>query len=180
MMARAPVLSAVVMLSLGVGVGVNTVVFSWLQGTIVHPLPGVEDSGRLHLIESRSDTGSYPGVSWLEYRDLRQRLTTMPELIAFRMAPFYIGEPGRIERTYGQLVSGNYFSALRVRAALGRFLRADEADRPGGEPVVVISYSLWQSRYAGAADALGRIIRVNGRELTVIGVAPRRFQGTVL
>ena len=180
MMARAPVLSAVVMLSLGVGIGVNTVVFSWLQGTIVHPLPGVEDSGRLHLIESRSDTGSYPGVSWLEYRDLRQRLTTMPELIAFRMAPFYIGEPGRIERTYGQLVSGNYFSALRVRAALGRFLRPDEADRPGGEPVVVISYSLWQSRYAGAADALGRIIRVNGRELTVIGVAPRRFQGTVL
>ena len=180
MIVRAPVLSAVVVLSLGVGIGVNTVVFSWIQNTIVHPLPGVEDSGRLHLIESRSDTGSYPGMSWLEYRDLCQRLTSMPDLIAFRMAPFYIGEPGRIERTYGQLVSGNYFSALRLRPALGRFLRPDEADRPGTEPVAVISYSLWQSRYTGAAAVVGRTIRVNGRELTVVGVAPRRFQGTVL
>jgi predicted permease len=177
---RAPVLSAVVVLSLGVGIGVNTVVFSWLQGTIVHPLPGVEDSGQLHLIETRSDAGGYPGLSWLEYRDLGQRLSSMPELIAFRMAPFYIGEPGRIERTYGQLVSGNYFSALHLHPALGRFLRPNEADRPGTEPVAVISYSLWQSRYAGAPDVVGRIIRVNGRELTVVGVAPRRFQGTIL
>jgi predicted permease len=180
MIVRAPVLSSVVVLSLGVGIGVNTVVFSWLQGTIVHPLPGVEDSGRLHLIEPRSDTGSYPGMSWLEYRDLRQRLTSLPELIAFRMAPFYIGEPGRIERTYGQLVSGNYFSALGLRPVVGRFLLPGDADRPGSEPVVVISYALWQSRYTGTADVVGRTIRINGRELTVIGVAPRRFQGTVL
>src|SRR6476620_3013523 len=151
MMARAPVLSAVVMLSLGVGIGVNTVVFSWLQGTIVHPLPGVADSGRLHLIEPRSDNGSYPGMSWLEYRDLHGRLASIPDLIAFRMAPFYIGEPGRIERTYGQLVSGNYFLALSLRPTLGRFLRADEVDRPGSEPVVVMSYSMWQARYGAAA-----------------------------
>jgi len=87
MIVRAPVLSAIVVLSLGVGIGVNTVVFSWLQGIIVHPLPGVEDSGRLHLIEPRSETGSYPGMSWLEYRDIQQRLTSVPDLIAFRMAP---------------------------------------------------------------------------------------------
>jgi putative ABC transport system permease protein len=180
MMVRAPVLSAVVVLSLGVGIGVNTVVFSWLQGTIIHPLPGVAHSGRLHLIEPRSDRDSYPGMSWLEYRDLHDRLTSLPDLIAFRMAPFYIGEPGRIERTYGQLVSGNYFSALGVRPALGRFVRPEEADRPGTEPVAVISYSLWQSRYGGTGDVVGRTIRVNGRELIVIGVAPQRFQGSVL
>jgi putative ABC transport system permease protein len=180
MIVRAPVLSAVVVLSLGVGIGVNTVVFSWLQGIIVHPLPAVHDSGQLHQIEPRSGTDSYPGMSWLEYRDLHQRLTSMPDLIAFRMAPLYIGAPGRIERTYGQLVSGNFFSALGLRPALGRFLRPDEADRPGREPVAVISYSFWQLRYAGAADVVGRTFRVNGRELTVIGVAPSRFQGTVL
>src|SRR3954454_8324057 len=96
MIVRAPVLSAVVVLSLGVGIGVNTVVFSWLQGIVVHPLPGVADSGRLHLIEPRSDTNAYPGMSWLEYRDLHQRLTALPDLIAFRMVALYIGEPGRI------------------------------------------------------------------------------------
>jgi putative ABC transport system permease protein len=180
MIVRAPVLSAVVVLSLGVGIGVNTVVFSWLQGTIVHPLPGVEDSGQLHLIEPRSDTNSYPGVSWLEYRDLSGRLTSLRDVIAFRMAPLYIGEPGRIERTYGQLVSGNFFSALGLQPARGRFFRPDEALRPGSEPVAVISYAFWQSRYSGAEDIVGRIIRVNGREFTVVGVAPRRFQGTVL
>jgi predicted permease len=177
---RAPVLSAVVVLSLGVGIGVNTVVFSWLQGTIVHPLPGVADSGRLHLIEPRSGSDSYPGMSWLEYRDMRERVASFPDLIAFRMAPFYIGDAGRIERTYGQLVSGNYFSALGLRPQLGRFLRPDEAERPGTEPVAVISYSLWQTRFGGAVDVVGRTIRINGRELIVVGVAPRRFQGTVL
>src|SRR3954468_21845574 len=127
MIVRAPVLSAVVVLSLGVGIGVNTVVFSWLQGIIVHPLPAVHDSGQLHQIEPRSGADSYPGMSWLEYRDLHQRLTSMPDLIAFRMAPLYIGEPGRIERTYGQLVSGNYFSALGLRPADGRFFAPQEA-----------------------------------------------------
>src|SRR6478672_12392546 len=88
---RAPLLSAVIVLSLGIGIGVNTVVFAWLQGTIVHPLPGVAGSGRLHLVEPRSDNDSYPGMSWLEYRDLHARLTSLPDLIAFRMAPLYIG-----------------------------------------------------------------------------------------
>ena len=180
MIVRTPTLSIVVVLSLGVGIGVNTVVFSWLQGTIVHPLPAVTASGQLHLIEPRFESHSYPGLSWPEYQDVRRRLTSIPDPIAFRMAPFYIGDSGRIERTYGQLVSGNYFSALGLRPALGRFLRPEEADQPGREPVVVISHSLWQSRYGGGADVVGRTIRVNGRELTVIGVAPRRFQGTVL
>ncbi len=180
MIVRAPVLSAVVVVSLGVGIGVNTVVFSWLQGILVHPLPGVAGSGQLHLVEPRSEGDGYPGMSWLEYRDLHERLTSVPDLIAFRMAPFYIGEPGRIERTYGQLVSGNYFAALDLRPSAGRFFRPDEASRPGGEPVAVISYSMCQSRYAGNLDVVGRTLRVNGRELTVIGVAPRRFQGTIL
>src|SRR6185436_16727579 len=85
-----------------------------------------------------------------------------------------------IERTYGQLVSGNFFSALGVRPAAGRFFRPEEVERPGTEPVAVISYSLWQSRFGAEPNVVGRTVRVNGRELTVIGVAPRRFQGTVL
>ena len=96
------------------------------------------------------------------------------------MVPFYIGEPGHVERTYGQLVSGNYFAALGLTPTRGRFFRPDETNRPGSEPVAVISSSLWQSRYGSAADTVGRTIRVNGRDLTIIGIAPRRFQGTML
>jgi predicted permease len=177
---RMPVLAAVVVVSLGIGIGVNTAVFSWVQAVVLRPLPGVADAGRFQLIEPRADTGSYPGASWLEYRDLRERLPIFPELIASRMAPFTLGDAGRSVRVYGMLVSGNYFSALGMQPALGRFFRPDEAARPGTEPVAVISHDFWQTRLAGAADVVGRTLRVNDQQLTVVGVAPERFQGTTL
>lgn len=175
-----PVLAAVVVVSLGVGIGVNTAVFSWIQAVVLRPLPGVSDSASFHLVEPRAETGSYAGMSWLEYRDLRERLHSLPDLLASRIVPFNVGETGRVERTFGLLVSGNYFSSLRLRPAFGRFIRADEVARAGGEPVVVISHEYWQTRFGGAATALGKTIRVNDRALTIVGVTPERFQGTVL
>jgi predicted permease len=177
---RMPVVAAVVIVSLGVGIGVNTAVFSWVQAVVLRPLPGVADSAGLYYLEPRTETGSRPGTSWLEYGDLRERLRSMPGPIAFRIVPFSVGEIGHVERTFGLLVSGNYFSALGLRPALGRFLRDDEVEQPGREPVVVISHEYWQTRFKGSASALGETIRVNGRPLTIIGVTPERFQGTVL
>jgi predicted permease len=177
---RMPALAAVVIASLGVGIGVNTAVFSWIQAMVLQPLPGVSAAGDVQLVEPRADTGSYPGVSWLEYRDLQEQLRSLPNLFAFRMVPLNVGGAGRTERTYGLFVSGNYFSALGLRPALGRFIRADEAQRAGGEPVVVISYAYWQTRFGGAANVLGQTLRVNELPLTVVGVTPERFQGTVV
>ncbi|PYR33610.1 MAG: hypothetical protein DMF93_24965, partial [Acidobacteria bacterium] len=173
--ARMPVVAAVVVASIGVGIGVNTAVFSWVQSLVLRPLPGVAHSGGLFLIEPLADTGSYPGVSWREYGDLRERLRAFPDPIAFRMAPLTVGAPGQVQRAYGLLVSGNYFSALGLRAALGRLIRADEVARPGGEPVLVVGYDYWQTRLGGDPAIVGRTMRVNDRVLTVIGVAPPRF-----
>jgi predicted permease len=178
MMARAPVLAAVVVVSLGVGIGVNTVVFAWIQARLFHPLPGVRGSAGIQLIEPRSETGAYSGSSWLDYRDLEPRLTSFSDVIAFRMAPIYVGDAGRVERVFGQLVSGNYFSALGVQPVLGRFPDAHASRQ--SDSIAVISYGTWQTRYGGAMDVVGRTIRVNARELTIIGVTPREFQGTVL
>jgi predicted permease len=180
MIARMPVLATVVVLSLGVGIGVNVVIFSWIQAVVFQPIPGVAGAASFNLVEPRTETGMNPGTSWLEYRDLRERLRTFRDLLAFRMTPLYVGEPGQVERAYGLLVSGNYFSALGLQPALGRFFRAEEVTQPGGEPVTVISHEYWQSRFAGAPTAVGQIVRVNSRELTIVGVAPRGFQGTVL
>jgi predicted permease len=177
---RMPVLATVVIVSLGVGIGVNTVVFSWIQGVVLRPLPGVDDATSYHLVEPRTDTGLFPGTSWLEYRELADELGCFRGLLAFRMVPLYVGEPGHVERSYGLLVSGNYFTALGLRPALGRFLLPEEVTRPGSEPVAVISYELWQTRFGGASNAQGQTVRVNGRHLTIVGVAPREFQGTVL
>src|SRR5476651_2462358 len=88
MIGRMPGLAAVVIVSLGVGIGVNTAVFSWIQAMVLQPIPGVADAASFQLVEPRADAGSYPGASWLEYRDLRDRLRTLPDLFAFRMVPF--------------------------------------------------------------------------------------------
>ena len=175
-----PVLTTVVVLSLGIGIGVNTTVFSWLQMVTLQPFPGVPRSSQFHFVEPRAETGSYPGASWLEYLDLRERMPALADPMAFRMVPLNVGETARTERTFAQLVSANFFSALGLRPALGRFLRTDEVQKPGGEPVVVISYDYWQTRFGGSPSALGQAIRANDRLLTIVGVAPARFQGTVL
>src|SRR2546425_6173829 len=133
---RMPMVAAVVVLSLGVGIGVNTAIFSWIQAVVLRPLPGVRDSGAFHLIEPRADTGSYPGMSWPEYQDVRARSAAVPDILAFRMVPFSVGDAGRTERAFGLLVSDNYFSALGLTPALGRFFRADEASSTPA-PVIV-------------------------------------------
>jgi predicted permease len=175
---RMPVLAAVIIVSLAIGIGVNTTIFSWIQMILLQPLPGVSGASNLLLVEPRTETGGYPGASWLEYRDLQMQVPALRDVVAFQMVPFNVGETGQTERTFGQLVSGNYFSALGLEPAIGRFIRPDEAERPGTEPVIVISYDYWQTRFRGAPGAVGQRVRVNERELTVIGVAPRDFQGT--
>jgi putative ABC transport system permease protein len=178
--ARMPGMAAVVIGSLAVGIAANTIVFSWVQAVVFKPIPGVTIASRLHLVEARTETGLYPGVSWPEYRDLREQLRSMDGLLAFRMIPLYIGESGRVERSTGLLVSDNYFTGLGLTPALGRFLRADEVEKPGTAPVVVISHDYWQTRFAGSAAALGQTVRVNGVDLSVVGVTPPGFQGTVM
>lgn len=179
-MARMPVVASVIVVSLAIGIGVNTIVFSWIQSVVLRPIAGVRDAGAFYLVEARTETGNYPGASWLEYRDLAERLRQVDSLLAFRMVPLYVGEPGRVERGNGLLVSGNYFDALGLQPALGRFPVATEASTPGGAPVVVVSYDYWQSRLARNPGVIGTSLRLNGQDLTIIGVAPRGFLGTIM
>ena len=124
MLATAPVLSAVVIASLAIGIGVNTAVFSWIRSSRLAPLPGVPRAAEFHLVEPRTGAGAYPGASWLEFQDLRTRLAATADLMAFRMAPLNVGEAERTERVFALLVSEGYFRgprrAARARARAGR------------------------------------------------------------
>jgi predicted permease len=175
-----PMVAIVVTLSMAIGIGANTVVFSWIQARILEPIPGVSGGSRFWLVEPRKEGDLYPGGAWIEYGDLKEQVKSFEALFAFRIAPMYVGRPGQVERVFGVLASANYFSALGLRPAAGRFLEAHDVQRPGAEPVAVISYGLWQTLFEGDAQAIGRSVRVNGRELTVIGVTPDEFQGTVM
>ena len=176
---KMPALAAVVVVSLGIGIGVNAAVFSWIQAIALQPIAGVANSGSIYSLEPRGSSGGYIGTSWLEFLDLQARLRTVRDLFATRIVPFNVGTTGETERAFGMQVSGNYFSALRLQPTIGRFFGAEETGRPGGEPVTVIAYGYWKSHFGGAASVIGRQIRVNDHELTIIGVAPRNFQGTV-
>ena len=177
---RMPGLAAVVVISLGVGIGMNTAVFSWIQAIVLKPIPGVHNGSEFYHVDPKADTGTYPGMSWAEYRDLEERLTAIDELIAYRMAPLNVGEAGRTERTYALLVSGNYFSALGLQPAAGRFIQPDEVAAAGAQPVAVVSHDYWQTRFSGRADAIGQTLQINDNDITIVGVAPEGFQGTIM
>ncbi|MDQ3170065.1 MAG: ADOP family duplicated permease [Acidobacteriota bacterium] len=178
--ARMPMVSAVIVLSLAAGIGINTVVFSWVQSRVFRPLPGVPDGGSFLGIEARNDSGNYPGSSWLEYQDLRERLQSFEDVVASRMNPIYVGEPGTVERVYGLLVSDNYFDALDVTAAAGRLPGAAAMANGASEPLVVIGHGIWMSRFGGDPGVIGKTIRVNGVDAPIVAVTPEIFQGTVL
>lgn len=172
---KAPLLNAVIILSLAAGIGVNTVVSSWLRQSIFEPLPGV--GAPVMLLEVRDDTGTYTGSNWLEYQDLRELLPSLSGLAAHRLRALNLGDSERDARLYAEYVSANFFSLLGVRPALGRFFLPGEVAQPGTAPVVVVSHAMWQGYFQGAPDVIGRPLKLNGLTFTVIGVAPADFHG---
>jgi predicted permease len=176
---RMPILASVIVVSLALGIGVNTVVFSWIQARVIQPIPGARPSGGVLLVEPNPDGGHYPGASWLEFQDMRENLGSFDGLFASRTVPAYVGDAGAVERRFGQLVSANYFTVLGVEPAIGRFFRPDEVSVPGGADAAVISHRLWRTHFQSDPAVTTRTVRVNGRDIPVIGVAPDAFQGTM-
>lgn len=174
---RAPGLSAVVILSVALGIGVNTTIFSFLGATVIRPLPGVDVD---FLTVQVNEGPRLSGASWLEYRDLRERLSPLAEITAQGAQALYADAGPRTERIWAEFVSDNFFTALDQRPTLGRFFLPEEGASPGSAPVVVISHAYWQRTFSGSSDVLGQTVRLNNVALTVIGVAPPRFHGGVM
>jgi predicted permease len=177
---RTPAVTLIVLLSVGVGIGVNAAVFSWVQAHVLHPIGRVTAGAEFALVEPRAESGLYTGTSWPEFLDLRARLSAAPDLIAFRMAPLSVGDTSRSDRVFGLIVSPNYFTALGLQPAAGRFFSADPSVTGGGDRVAVVSHAFWRARLGGAADVVGRRLRVNTIEVTIVGVAAESFRGTVM
>jgi predicted permease len=179
-LAATPVLSAIVAASLAIGIGANTVIFSWLQVVRWKPLPAVSGAASFYTIEPKTDAGVYLGSSWLDFRDLRPRLKSFEWLEAFRMTPLTVGEAPNVTRAAGLFVSGGYFRSLGLKPAIGRLLEDADVGVPRERPVLVISDDYWRSHFAASPSVVGSHLRVNTLVFTVVGVAPPRFQGTTL
>jgi predicted permease len=176
---RTPSLTIAAVLSLGLGIGANTTVFAWVQAVLLRPIPGAHDPAALRVAtletrEGRSRSWSYPN-----YRDLRDRATTL-DVVAQDDIAMSIAVDGQAERAFGALVSGNYFRVMGLQPALGRLLSEEDDRTPGGHPVTVISHAYWQRRFAGDATIVGRQVTVNNVPMTIVGVAPENFLGSFL
>src|SRR4051794_79183 len=154
---RSPWFATVAIFTLGLGIAVNTTVFSWINSVLLHPFPGAGDPHELALIETVTPTGEYlVNTSYLDYKDYRNNLQLVSGVALGRFTPLSVGADGKAARAWAELVSANYFDLLNVKPALGRtFLPEEGRDREGGAPVAVISYRMWQVRFGGAANVLG-------------------------
>lgn len=182
MLTKAPGFALVAVLTLALGIAVNTTVFSWIDSVLLHPFPGVGDPRSLALIETVTPGGEYlVNSSYLDYRDYRDHLTLVSAVAVGRFTPLSAGADGKTERAWAELVSANYFDVLRVKPVLGRaFLPEEAGDEAGAHPVAVISHRMWRSRFGGDPRVLGKTIRLNRHELTIVGVAPPEFRGSLV
>ena len=166
----------VTLLSLAVGIGANTAIFS-LANAVLFQTPPVADAKRVMSVFS-DGRGSF-AVSYPDYCDYRDRNQVFSDLLCWGEASLSLTTGGEPEQLTGMMVSGNYFEVLGAQPALGRYFLPAEDRTPGTHPVVVISYGLWQRRFGGASNLIGQEVYLNGHALTVIGVAPQGFTSTL-
>lgn len=176
--AQSPGFALIAILSVALGVGLNSAIFSYVDAVLLRPLP-VPDPGRIVQVASTSPGVRIGGMSYPDYVDLRNQTTTLSALTCYEMTPMGVStRPDAVaEMNLGVIASGNFFSGLGIHIPLGRGFLPQEDAAPGRDLVVVISHSLWERKFASDPNVVGRKLRLNGAEFTVIGVAPEEFTG---
>ncbi len=178
MMARSPGFTLVAVLSLTLGIGANTTIYSWVNAIMLNPLPGVADVGRLLVMTEKSRSGTLTSTSYPDFADFRSGVASKADLAAYTMQNVGLNSGDRTDRMWCELVSANYFDVLGVSPFLGRAFLPEEDLRPGGAPVLVMSHRLWRERFNSDPQIVGKTIILNSRAFTVAGVVPGRFRGS--
>jgi len=179
---RSPTFTVAAVLSLALGIGLNAMVFNLINAVFFQPLP-VEKEERLVRIfttdqKTKSLAMNYYPTSLPNFKDLRDYTDSFEDIVAYAWLPMSLNTDDRPQQLTGIITTGNYFKTLGVKAAEGRTFLPEESTIEGSHPVVVLSYSLWQSRFGGKKEILNRPIRMNKREFVVVGIAAEGFNGT--
>jgi macrolide transport system ATP-binding/permease protein len=179
MLWRNPGFSILAILCLTLGIGANAAVFSWVEGILFRPYPAVAHQDRLFALTgtARGEAGPTP-LSWPDFLDLQRGCTLFDSFFVSKITGTTLSIGDRAEVTTGSIVSANYFDAIGVRPILGRGFEPGEDSGRSAHPVTVISYQLWQGRFKGDRQIIGKTQRLDGVPHTIIGVAPEGFYGT--
>ncbi|HEY2823948.1 MAG TPA: ABC transporter permease [Gemmatimonadales bacterium] len=178
-LARSPGFTVLVVLCLTLGIGANAAVYSWIEGILLRPYPGVRDQDRMVQIAgaNRGQAG-HTALSWPDFKDYREGATLFDAIATDKITGAVFGNGDRAVRLTGQIVSANYFDAIGVRPVMGRgFIPEEEVGR-NAHPVVVIGYRMWRDRFKADPQIVGKTQMMNGVEHTIVGVTPEEFNGT--
>jgi MacB-like periplasmic core domain len=178
MLMKQPGFTLITVLTLALGIGANTAIFSLVDKALIRKLP-VEEPERLVVVNASRGPGVSTTSNYPDFVDYRYRNEDFEGLVCYYQRALTLSERGQAERIQGMIVSGNYFTALRVLPALGRGFLPEEDKTPGAHPVVVLSYGLWQRRFGADPGLMGKVVNVNGYPFTVVGIAPPEFTGTI-
>lgn len=182
MLQKNPGFTTIALLTLMLGIGGNATVFSWIRGTLLHPIPAVPQASRLVVLETVLPTGEFHTSSYLDFRDYSAQNQVFSGVIGFELVPVNMSWSGHTqdERVWGEIVTENTFQVLGVRAELGRLFRPSDNRGPGSDPYVILSNGFWKSHFDSDPNIVGRSLSINLHSFTVIGVAPPNFQGTIV
>lgn len=178
-MVKTPGFTVVAVLSIALGIAVNTSVFTLVNGMLFKPMP-VRNPEQLVALYTTEPNQPYPSsFSYPEYLDYRDHNQVFSDLFIHYTTPLSLkDQDGLAEMVSGEMVTGNYFTGLRLDAALGRLLTPEDDRMPGGHPVTVLSHAFWQRRFGGDPNVVERVVKLNGHDFTIIGVAKKGFSGT--
>jgi putative ABC transport system permease protein len=178
MLAKNPGFTAVAALSLALGIGANSAIFSLADALLLRPLP-IADPGAVLTVTTNTPDNPYGGVSYPDYRDFRAKSQSFDGIVAFQYPTWGVANSAKdiAQMRMGALVSDNFFRVLGVEPELGRSFRPEETQVPGRNPVVVLGHDFWLNQFGGDKGVVGRTIRMNGIDFTVVGVAPESFTG---
>jgi predicted permease len=181
MLRKSPGFATLAILTLALGIAANTTVFSWIHAVLLSPLPGTHAEGRLVAVESNERSGEGHNISVPDYRDYRDHAKSLDGItVTWDLLPFFVGPLDHAERVLGETVTSDYFDVLGARPELGRLFAAREfGDQAGSYPAVVISDRLWHRYFHSDPAVVGHTMRINGHEMTVIGVTAPEFEGAI-
>jgi len=178
MIAKAPGYAAIAILTLALGIGANTTIFSWINSTLLNPIPGLASPNEVVALSLGRGTDNPFPFTYPDFESMRDGQQSFVGITAANIAPMSLTGKGKPERVWGMVASANYFDLLGVRPILGRGFLPEEDTKPGGAPVAVISYRLWQTHFGANPDVVGQTLEINQHPYTIVGVAPAVFQGS--
>ncbi|HXX01669.1 MAG TPA: ABC transporter permease [Candidatus Acidoferrales bacterium] len=175
---KSPGFAALAIVTLALGIGANTTIFSWINSTLLNPVPGLTNPSEVvSLTLSKPGENPFP-FTYPDVEAMREGQKSFTGIIACNFVQISLTGKRKPERLSGMVASANYFDVLGVRPFLGRgFLPADD-DKPGGAPVAVISYRLWQTHFAADPNIVGQMVELNQHPYSIVGVTPAAFQGS--